>query len=551
MRLRRKITISFFGVSAALSIVFALFLYRFVERQLEAELRDRLLDISHLGSLLIDPQAYQRLAARLGDGAPLEPHEVDALESSADYRLLSEQLEAIRGAEPALIQYAYLLSPTSDPAKPRFVADADVLALRAKLAAGQPLTGPEKISHIGQVYDISGFPLLLRALSACERQLEPDFIADAEFGVSSVSAYYPLRSLQGAPLRDARGRCLGVLGVDITDRKMSAALAATSGLSLKLSLAVVGVALLVSIALGTALSRSVRALALTVSRFANKDFTARAPELPRDEIGQLGDNFNTMAATIQLHSENLEGLVHQRTKELVAEKQTSERLLLNVLPGAIADRLKKGESLIADRFEAVSVLFADLVGFTVVASHTPPEDLVRMLNELFSGFDRLAEKYGLEKIKTIGDSYMVVAGVPQPVAGHAGAIARMALDMVAEVAEFSSLHDTKLAIRLGIHTGSVVAGVIGEKKFIYDLWGDTVNIASRMESTGVPGRVQVSETTASLLADDFELEARGPIEVKGKGQMKVFLVVRPRPAAAPENAVVGGAEGVLAREVSR
>jgi adenylate cyclase len=235
-----------------------------------------------------------------------------------------------------------------------------------------------------------------------------------------------------------------------------------------------------------------------------------------------------MARTIQVHNEQLEDIVKQRTHELVEEKATSERLLLNVLPAPIAERLKTGESLIVDRFEAVSVMFADIVGFTTVASTTTPEELVTMLNEVFSTFDRMAEQHGLEKIKTIGDAYMVVAGVPQPIADHAIAIAHMALDMQAWVEDYARRSTFPLSIRIGIHSGSVVAGVIGTKKFIYDLWGDTVNTASRMESTGLPGRIQVSEATRVLLADQFEVEERGMVEIKGKGAMRTFLLLGQR-----------------------
>lgn len=537
MRLRRKLTIAFFGVSALMSVLFALFLYRFIERQLTSDLRDRLRDIAHLGAHSIDLEAYGRLVGQLGalPGERGGSGEADAgyaarvaaVEDSADYKTLSDQLNVIRSAEPTLLQYAYLLAPAADADRPRFVADADVLALRAKGGGA----AAEKISHFGQAYEVTEFPQLKRAIEECQARLEPDFVYDSEFGVSSVSAYMPLAGNDGAMLRDGQGRCLGVLGVDITDRQMRAALDATSSLAIKLSLGIVALALLVSIAMGTVLTRSVLALTQTVKRFAEKDFSARTPALPRDEIGQLGDNFNAMAATIQLHSENLEGLVQQRTKELVAEKQTSERLLLNVLPGPIADRLKGGESLIVDRFESVSVLFADLVGFTAMASHTSPEVLVTMLNELFSMYDELAERHGLEKIKTIGDSYLVVAGIPEPVADSAGVIAEMALDMLAGLEAYSRRRGMKLEIRIGIHTGSVVAGVIGTKKFIYDLWGDTVNTASRMESAGVPGRIQVSEVTSRLLAERFELEERGPIEIKGKGAMQVYLIAGRRAAA--------------------
>ncbi len=526
MRLRRKITVAFFGVSSLVSVLLALFLYRFVERQLEADLRDRLRDLTHVGSHAIDTAAYQTLATGLG---ALDEPGVAAAEQTPGYRAISEQLRMIRRAEPDLIHYVYLLSPTDDPDQPKFVVDADVLDLLAKVGRGEKLGESEDISHFNKTYDVSEIPVLKKALTECSAQMETEFVHDPVFNVNSVSAYTPLASMDGKVLRDASGRCLGVLGVDITDQNMQKALDAAGGLAIKISLAMIALALLVSIAMGTVLTRSILALSSTVKRFADKDFTARTRVLTRDEIGQLGENFNTMAATIQTHNENLEDLVDQRTKELTTEKQTSERLLLNVLPGAIADRLKGGESLIVDRFDAVSVLFADIVGFTALSSRTSPVELVTMLNELFSAFDRLAEKHGLEKIKTIGDAYMVVAGIPQPIANHAVALAHMALDMNEAIALYARKHGSDLSIRIGIHTGSVVAGVIGEKKFIYDLWGDTVNTASRMESTGVPGRIHVSEATQTLIRDEFELEQRSPIEVKGKGMMTTYLVVGPKP----------------------
>jgi len=203
-----------------------------------------------------------------------------------------------------------------------------------------------------------------------------------------------------------------------------------------------------------------------------------------------------------------------------------------VLPAPIADRLMHGESLIVDRFDSVSVLFADIVGFTKLSQTVSAEKLVTMLNELFSAFDRLAEKHGLEKIKTIGDAYMVVAGIPQPIADHAVAMAHMGLDMQTALEDYSKASGLELSIRIGIHTGAVVAGVIGKKKFIYDLWGDTVNTASRMESHGVPGRVHVTEATHAALTGMFEFEERGEIEVKGKGMMRTYLLRGPTPKPA-------------------
>ena len=198
--------------------------------------------------------------------------------------------------------------------------------------------------------------------------------------------------------------------------------------------------------------------------------------------------------------------------------------MLNILPKPIADKLKESEGTIAEGFAEVTVLFADLVGFTELAGRATPEKLVYWLNEIFSRFDLLAEKYHLEKIKTIGDAYMVVGGLPNPMSNHAEAIALMAKDMVKEVASFAEQQKRAFRIRIGINTGPVVAGVIGRKKFIYDLWGDTVNIASRMESHGIPDAIQVTEATYQILEYKFFFEDRGYIYIKGKGQMKAYIL---------------------------
>lgn len=229
---------------------------------------------------------------------------------------------------------------------------------------------------------------------------------------------------------------------------------------------------------------------------------------------------NASLAKKQLHDQE------QVHFELIqAERQKSERLLLNILPKAIADRLKHGEDSIADHFDDVSVLFADIVGFTKLSAQISPTDLVNLLNEIFSSFDRLAAQYGLEKIKTIGDAYMVVGGVPTPKPNHAEAIAEMALGIQQAIAQFNQEYDNALSIRIGIHTGPVVAGIIGRQKFSYDLWGDTVNIASRMESHGVIDRIQLTETSYNKLKHKYEFEERGVIEIKGKGEMKTYLLL--------------------------
>jgi adenylate cyclase len=230
---------------------------------------------------------------------------------------------------------------------------------------------------------------------------------------------------------------------------------------------------------------------------------------------------------------------HQRDElkslydEIVAEQKVSERLLLNLLPAPIAARLKTRPDLIAsgppeviaDSFEEATVLFADIVEFTRFSAGMKPEQLVAVLNEIFADFDGLADNRGLEKIKTIGDAYLAAAGLPVPAADHAVRAAYLALDMIESLARFNERHGYKLQLRIGINSGPVVAGVIGRRKFTYDLWGDAVNIASRMESEGVAGHVQITEATKRLLGEAFLLEDRGAIPAKGTGRVHTWFLV--------------------------
>lgn len=237
-----------------------------------------------------------------------------------------------------------------------------------------------------------------------------------------------------------------------------------------------------------------------------------------------------------LLSLGMEAQERRRAEEsLRFEKKRSERLLLNVLPQEIAERLKSVQSLtkihlktsgtiVADSFEDVTVLFADIVNFTEYAAAISASELVNVLNEIFSEFDNLIEQYDLEKIKTIGDSYMVVGGIPVPSQDHALEIAEMALQMQTAIQKFKRLDGSSFSLRIGIHTGQAIAGVIGTKKFIYDLWGDTVNVASRMESQGIAGCIQVTEVTYQLLKNKYELEKRSAIQVKGKGEMTTYIL---------------------------
>ncbi|WP_430540862.1 adenylate/guanylate cyclase domain-containing protein [Roseofilum halophilum] len=213
---------------------------------------------------------------------------------------------------------------------------------------------------------------------------------------------------------------------------------------------------------------------------------------------------------------------------LFYQKKQTEKLLHNILPARIAELLKQTSGAIAEYFEEVTVLFADIVGFTKLSEEKSASELVSLLNLIFSKFDQLTEDYRLEKIKTIGDAYMVVGGLPTPRPDHAKAIANMALSMQATMAELNQEMNTDFQIRIGVNSGPVVAGVIGKKKFSYDLWGDTVNTASRMESHGIPGQIQVTQSTYEKLKLNYYLQHRGKITIKGKGEMNTYMLTGKR-----------------------
>jgi len=220
-------------------------------------------------------------------------------------------------------------------------------------------------------------------------------------------------------------------------------------------------------------------------------------------------------------------------RELAFERGRSEGLLLNVLPKPIADRLKRNPTVIADSYDAATILFADVVNSTPLTRDLPPNQMVTLLDEYVAHFDALALRHGLEKIRTIGDNWMGVAGVPVERPDHARRAALMALDILAYCQERRSNGGRLLEFRIGLNSGPVVGGVIGRSKFVFDIWGDPVNIASRMESTGLPGRIQIGPDTRALLDDEFVCEPRGPIEVKGRGSMKTWFLNGVRTAARP------------------
>jgi class 3 adenylate cyclase len=274
---------------------------------------------------------------------------------------------------------------------------------------------------------------------------------------------------------------------------------------------------------GTSLDDAVRCIELGAEDYLSKPFN---PVLLRARV-------KTSVERKRLRDQEITRMRQlKRQHEALAQEQVkTEQLLLNILPAKIAQRLKSGEEHIADACPNVSVLFADMVGFTAMSRTMTPSALVEVLGDLFSRFDLITEKHGLEKIKTIGDCYMLAGGVPEPRDDHAVAVVEAAMDMRAALEEMHERTGGALRMRIGVHSGPIVAGVIGIRKFTYDLWGDTVNVASRMESTGQPGRVHVSSSTAELIAHAFELEPRGAIEVKSLGMVETFFVNAPKTGA--------------------
>jgi adenylate cyclase len=273
---------------------------------------------------------------------------------------------------------------------------------------------------------------------------------------------------------------------------------------------------------------------IMISALDDLESVVRCIELGADDY--LSKPFNPVllrariAATLE--KKRLRDKEQAYLQQLVAEQEKSERLLLNVLPQRIAERLKSGQQVIADSYPDVTVLFADIVDFTPLSAQVAPADVVAILNRVFSTFDQLAERYGLEKIKTLGDSYMLAGGLPDPRPDHAEAVAEMALAMRREAARIVAPGHGPVRLRIGLHSGPVVAGVIGIRKFIYDLWGDAVNTASRMESQGLPDCIQVTEPTYERLRDRYCFSPRGPLEVKGKGAMMTYMLTGRRPGVA-------------------
>ena len=265
-----------------------------------------------------------------------------------------------------------------------------------------------------------------------------------------------------------------------------------------------------------------------VSMVGSRFFKIKSDVTGHDEIGKVARTLETMAADLGETFEDIENKAHsleEISQELQKERDQTEKLLYNILPAVIASRIRNGEEMIAETFPEVTVLFADIVEFTALAAKLGPYETVRVLNDIFGRFDALLEKFQIEKIKTIGDCYMAVAGVPTRDPLHCQHVADFALDIINSIQEYEKDLPFSLKIRVGIHTGTVAAGVVGKRKFSYDLWGDVVNVANRFETSSEPGSIHVSETVKMRLEDDYLFTEGGIIELKGKGSTKSYFLV--------------------------
>lgn len=348
---------------------------------------------------------------------------------------------------------------------------------------------------------------------------------------SGASAYYVL----AAPFENPQG-LRWMIGVVLSAEEFDGQIRQRRWYTVITTVMLMAVATLLAWWLSRLISRPVRRLSHAARSIAQGNLQQRVQGGVFAEVEELSESFNRMsdrldAAFTELKdaNEHLEQRVETRTHELKIARDEADRLLLNILPAQVADRLKHGREVVADSFNDTTILFADVCGFTQLAASRSPQSLVGLLNAVFSEFDRVAAELGLEKIKTIGDSYMVAAGLPLRCDDHAERVARFALRLGDAAARAGERFGCEIKLRIGIHSGPVVAGVIGKQKFSYDIWGDAVNLASRMESTGEPGRIQVSAHTHDLLHDQFELEPRGVIEVKHVGKMQTYWLLKEKP----------------------
>jgi class 3 adenylate cyclase len=496
MSIRLKAILSFFLVTAAIAFGATGFSYWLLQDSLTEEIRGRLRNIAHIGAASIDTAATERLIVRLGED--LDPARIAGIERSTDYLRIDAQFQAIRDAEPKLIQYVYILTPTADPNTARFLVDADVRHLTAKSAGGEKVT--EEISHFGLRYDIADKVYIREAFATGSLVVEKDFVPDPQYRTNSLSAY--------APVRDASGKLLGILGVDLKDENMRAALRQSTRASTAIVFVAILAALVVSVLFGNQLTSGIRALDSVVREFAMKKFDVRAKVTSRDEIGHLGASFNTMAQTIDHHASHLQAL-------LAAYGRFVPHSFLGFLQKESVIDLRLGDHVQKE----MTVLFSDIRSFTTLSESMSPRENFDFINAFLRRVGPVIRDHGGVIDKYIGDAVMALFP------GSTADAVRAGIDMQRKVAEYNRARAANgyqpIFIGVGLHAGSLILGTVGEaERMNSTVISDAVNLASRLE--GVTKRygasIVVSEAVLAGLSADcaFQIRFLDRIQVKGK-----------------------------------
>lgn len=502
MSIRLKIIISLFFATMLISGATTGFSYWLLETSLFQEFRSHLRNIAYIGVATLDIPATKRLISKL------ETHSSDSLvaevERSADYLLIDKKLKTIRNSEPRLIQYVYILVPTQDANRGQFLVDADVLNFSAKQARGEKIN--EDISHFGLNYDISIFPIMQKALATHTLRVEEEFSADPHYNTRSLSAY--------APIFDEQGKMLGILGVDLKDQDMAAALRQSKKVSIILILSSLSFSIILSGFLGHQLTKGIRLLNQVVTRFALKQFEVRSPVISKDEVGNLSKSFNAMAQTIDDYAKYLEALLNAYGR---------------FVPHSFLDLLKKDsiiELKLGDHVQQeMTVLFADIRSFTTLSETMTPKENFDFVNAFLHRVGPIIREHGGIIDKYIGDAVMALF----PNSPDNAIMA--AIKMQEKVAEYNKRRVKKgwipIKIGIGLHTGNLILGTVGEaERMNSTVIADAVNLASRLEAAtknyGVG--IIVSEKILAQIPKPTTFKTRLLDRVQVKGKLESVII---------------------------
>lgn len=496
MSIRLKIIVSLFLVSAVIVLGATGTSYWLLQSSLSEEFRGRLKNIAYIGAKSVDMQACKRLIAKYE--AELNEDQVKTVEEFSDYILVDQQLQAIREAEPKLIQYVYILTPTKTANGSRFLVDADVLALNAKQKKGEKVE--EEISHFGLEYDISDKEFIKKAFETNSLIVEDKFTPDPNYNTNSLSAY--------APIRDENGQLLGILGLDLKDEDMQAALLKSKMISIIIVLLSLIATTIISIIVGHRLTRGIRLMDSVVKQFAMKQFDARVPVLSKDEIGNLGNSFNSMAQTIDTYAKHLEAL-------LAAYGRFVPHSFLKLLKKESVIELKLGDHV----QQEMTILFSDIRASATLSESMTPQENFDFINAFLKRVGPVIRNHGGVIDKYIGDCVMAL--FPNSASEAIAAAIAMQKQVTKYNVDRVNNGRQPIAIGVGLHTGKLILGTVGEaERMNSTVIADAVNLASRLEGVTKHYKVGivVSEDTVSQLFKPitYQLRFLDKVQVKGK-----------------------------------